>query len=212
MKTDQLISAIAQDAGAKLPSLIGRISVALGVGGIVSLALLLATLGIRPDIADALQTWRFDAKLISMSLVAAAALLATTALVRPDADGRKAALPLVLPLFALVLAVAAELATTPAGTWGVRAVGSNSRLCLTAVIVYALGPLAALLVTLRAGAPASPAWAGAAAGLLAGGIGASFYAMHCVDDSPLFVLLWYLPPIAVMALAGALLGRFVLRW
>ena len=37
------------------------------------------------------------------------------------------------------------------------------------------------------GVPTRPALAGAVAGLLAGGLAASFYAAHCTDDSPLFV-------------------------
>jgi hypothetical protein len=54
--------------------------------------------------------------------------------------------------------------------------------------------------------------AGALAGLLAGSVGASLYAIHCTDDSPLFVALWYPPPIALAALAGAVTGYRLLRW
>ncbi len=77
---------------------------------------------------------------------------------------------------------------------------------------FAAAPLAALLVGLRAGAPRSPAMAGATAGLLAGALAAALYATHCPDDSPLFVLLWYVPSIALVALAGAAVGNRVLRW
>jgi hypothetical protein len=51
-----------------------------------------------------------------------------------------------------------------------------------------------------------------AAGLLAGGMGAALYAMHCPDDSPLFVATWYGLAIAVVATLGAVLGSRVLRW
>jgi hypothetical protein len=54
--------------------------------------------------------------------------------------------------------------------------------------------------------------AGAAAGLLAGGLGAVLYAIHCPDDSPLFVALWYVPAVALVVLAGAAAGSRVLRW
>ena len=65
---------------------------------------------------------------------------------------------------------------------------------------------------LRSGAPASPALAGAAAGLLAATAGATLYAFHCFDDSPLFVVTWYvLAALPVIAL-GAILGRRLLRW
>ena len=47
----------------------------------------------------------------------------------------------------------------------------------------------------------------AAAGLLAGGLAATFYAAHCFDDSPLFVVTWYSLAIAGLTVLGALGGR-----
>jgi hypothetical protein len=213
MKTDDLINAIAQDAAARLPSLPARLAAALAVGGLLALTLFAYDLGVRPDIASALQTWRFDAKLAVTVLCFAAALWAAARLVRPDADPRKAlAAALLVPLLALVVAVGWELAVTPAPDWVARAVGSNSRLCVTSIIVLSIAPLAALLVAARAGAPGSPAMAGAAAGLLAGALAATLYAVHCPDDSPLFVLLWYMPTVALVAAAGAVAGHRLLRW
>jgi hypothetical protein len=50
------------------------------------------------------------------------------------------------------------------------------------------------------------------AGLAAAGISATFYASSGDEDSPLFVLLWYPIAVAIVALAGYLLGRRLLRW
>jgi hypothetical protein len=58
----------------------------------------------------------------------------------------------------------------------------------------------------------SPAVTGAVAGLLAGALGATVYATHCTDDSPLFVAIWYTQAIGFMALGGMLVGQYVLRW
>lgn len=69
-----------------------------------------------------------------------------------------------------------------------------------------------MAVDRRRGAPARPTLAGFLAGLAAAGIGASVYAVHCTDDSPLFVALWYTLGIAMVAAVGAALGRIVLRW
>jgi hypothetical protein len=69
-----------------------------------------------------------------------------------------------------------------------------------------------LLLALRQGAPTRPGVAGAAAGLLAGGIAATFYAAHCTDDSPLFVATWYTLAIGALALLGAAVGQRFLRW
>jgi hypothetical protein len=100
----------------------------------------------------------------------------------------------------------------PGASWATRLVGSNAIICLTTIPTLAIAPLAAVLMVLRAGAPASPALAGAAAGLLAATAGAALYAFHCFDDSPLFVVTWYvLAAIPVVAL-GAVAGHRLLRW
>ena len=90
--------------------------------------------------------------------------------------------------------------------------GTTWNVCLIAVPVLSLPILAALLVALRRGAPSSPAAAGAVAGLLAGGLGATIYASHCPGDSPLFLGAWYTITIAELALAGSIVGHRVLRW
>jgi hypothetical protein len=212
MKTDELINIIAQDAAARLPSLAARTACALALGGLVAAALFAYSLGVRPDIANALLTWRFEAKVATMLIGFAAALWSTARLARPDADARTAVMALALPLLALAAAVGWELFSTPANTWLERAIGTNSRLCLASITGLAVAPLVTLLVALRAGAPRSPALAGAAAGLLAGALAATLYASHCPDDSPLFVVLWYVPGMALVTLAGAAAGNGVLRW
>jgi hypothetical protein len=212
MKTEELVTIIAQDARAPRPLLWVRAATALAVGGLVAAMLFAKLLGFRPDIAGALQTWRFDSKLAIVLLCFATALWITARLTRPDANVGAVTLALILPLLALAVAVGCELSSTTADTWMIRAVGTNSRVCLAAITGLAIAPLAALLVGLRAGAPRSPAMAGAAAGLVAGGLAAVLYATHCPDDSPLFVVAWYVPAIALVALAGAAVGSRVLRW
>jgi hypothetical protein len=52
----------------------------------------------------------------------------------------------------------------------------------------------------------------AVGGLLAGALVATVFAMHCTNDSPLFVAIWCALAIGLMAMAGLLFGRYVLRW
>lgn len=212
MKTDDLISAIVEDRSVRGFSVATRVTVALAVGGAVSALLFALGLGVRPDVGSALQTWRFLLKLGMVLGWLALALWASDRLARPDANVHKVLARLAMAPALLVAAVGLELLTVPPDLWSTRAIGTNSRVCLAAVPVLAVAPLAALLVALRGGAPRSPATAGAAAGLLAGGLAATLYAMHCVDDSPLFVALWYTPAVAVAALAGLIAGRRILRW
>ena len=65
---------------------------------------------------------------------------------------------------------------------------------------------------LRRLAPTRLAMAGAAAGLLAGAVGATVYGLYCEETAAAFVVTWYTLGIAVCATAGALLGPRLLRW
>jgi hypothetical protein len=184
---------------------------ALAVGAAASLAIFLVALGVRADIAEALVTWRFELKVALVLLALGLAFSLCVSLSRPVAPshaGRR-----LVPLAALaVAAVAMELAILPSAAWVAQLVGSNAVICLTAIPALAVAPLAAVLWILRSGAPASPALAGAAAGLLAATSGASLYAFHCFDDSPLFVLTWYVLAAVPVVVVGAIVGRRLLRW
>lgn len=212
MKTEDLIGAIAADVAVRGPSLRIRMALAIAIGGTISATLFAFGLGVRPDIGVAIHTWRFDLKIVTMLAAFLFALWAVVDLARPQAHLRKVLAVLLLAPALLATAVGIELLAVPPQAWLARAVGSNSRICLVAVPILALAPLAGLLAALRAGAPRSPGLAGAGAGLLAGSLAALLYATHCFDDSPLFVATWYTPAIAVSVLLGFLVGRRVLHW
>ena len=211
MKTANLIEALVADRAARGRPLARGLVGALVAGAAASLALFLVEFGVRADLAEALVTWRFEVKLAMVFLALGLAYSLCVTLSRPVASSRVAWR--LAPLAALAVAVVAiELAVLPTAAWVARLVGSNAVVCLTTIPLLAIAPLSAVLWFLRRGAPASPALAGAAAGLLAATAGASLYAFHCFDDSPLFVVTWYvLAALPVIAL-GAILGRRLLRW
>jgi hypothetical protein len=212
MKTDELIRAISSDAAAPRPALPRRLAVALAAGSIAAGLLFAIGLGPRADIAAAVQTWRFLLKMAVVLLAFGCTLWASMRLAQPAAGLREVLPALAAAPLLLAAAVALELAAAPPGEWAARAIGSNSRVCLVAVPLLSIAPLAALLAALRAGAPRSPGAAGAVAGALAGALAATLYATHCADDSPLFVALWYSLALVPVVAAGALAGHRVLRW
>jgi hypothetical protein len=61
-------------------------------------------------------------------------------------------------------------------------------------------------------APTDLSRTGAYIGLLAGGIGAAGYALHCHHDSVAFIGIAYTLAILEIALFGALVGPRILRW
>jgi hypothetical protein len=166
MTTDKLIDAIVADRMPHGRPLRWRLAAALLLGGLVSLALFLAALGVRADSGPALGTWRFDLKVGLVLVALGLAFSLCIALTRPVAPAHPARRLLPLAAFA-VLAVAIELLALPSTSWASRLVGSNALVCLIAIPTLAIAPLAVMLAILRSGAPASPALAGGAAGLLA---------------------------------------------
>ena len=211
MKTEDLIKALAADASAPAMPVRRAWSLATAVATAIAVLVLFSTIGVRPDIAAASETLRFLFKPAATIVLAATALKALAALSRPDVEAGVMLRLLAAP-FLLVAAVLAELIVVPSSEWGVRLIGTNGMVCLTYIPLIGSGPLAVFLAALRHGAPTRPARAGAVAGLLAGGIAATFYAMHCTDDSPLFVATWYTTAIAGLALLGALLAPRIARW
>ena len=211
MKTDELVAALVADRAPKRPLLLRPLPLALMAGGVVSIVVFFMELGFRKDLAAAFATWRFDLKLVLVLLAPVLAFGLCRALSRPVAEPHPARRLLPLVLLA-ALAVAIEMTIAPLSSWGTRLVGTNSLVCLGAIPMLAVAPLVALLMALRSAAPASPMLAGAAAGLLAAALGASIYAFHCFDDSPFFVVVWYLLASLPVIGLGALLGPRVLRW
>jgi hypothetical protein len=214
MKTEELVSALVADRASRRPfaqSLGAALGLALAAGGVLSLAVFSLTLGVRADVGPALATWRFDLKVAMVVLGLVLAVGVCRDCTRPDMPRHP--LRRMLPLAAvLAAAVAIELLSVPVSAWPQRLVGSNALICLPMVPILSLAPLAALLLMLRRTAPASPALAGAAAGLVAALAGATLYAFHCFDDSPLFVATWYTLATLIMMAAGALAGARLLRW
>lgn len=212
MKTNDLIAALAADVRTSRTPMARAWLFALAAALVVAAGVFFSTIGPRPDIAAAMETPRFVFKFVVTLTLAAGAFYVLDRLVSPGASTRSQWLALVLAPFLLAAAIGVELVLQPPGQWQLLATGRNSLVCLTYIPLIGLGPLAAIVLALRHAAPTRPGLAGVVAGLVAGGIAATFYAAHCTDDSPLFVAIWYSLAIAVLAVAGGIAGRLFARW
>lgn len=211
MKTDDLIRLLAADARVRDP-LGPAIALALGVGLVVCAALLIFDIHLRRDIATAILMPRVAFKILITLCVAVLAIILLERIGRPGVPVAATGRLLLVPLAAIAIAVAVELASTPAASWATRLVGRNAGWCLYYIPLFSAVPLAAILVAMRRSAPENPTLAGAVCGLTAAGIAAAFYAWHCPDDSPLFVATWYTLAGAGVTAVGALAGRRLLVW
>nr|WP_268894090.1 DUF1109 domain-containing protein [Pseudoroseomonas coralli] len=192
---------------------LGRVLLAGLAGGVLLAALTFAlALRPRPDLGEALEQLRVLAKFALGLGLATAATGLLGRLARPGVPGGGWRWSFLLPGLCVLVAVAAELVAVPPGAWEARLFGKNAAVCAPLILLISAGPLLCLLAALRHGAPTRPGLAGAVAGVAAGGIAATLYALHCPDDSPLFVAAWYSLAIGADALAGFLIGRRWLRW
>lgn len=212
MKTDDLIGALAMDLAPSRLRFRGLFAGAILCGAAIAVTTFFVFLGVRTDFGAAMGSPRFVTKfVVTLGLLAAAVGLLSRLAVPGRVAGHWALAVLAAPLL-LALAVGVELAVLPSGDWRAHLLGHNARFCLMLIPLLAIGPLACLLLALRRGAPSRPGLAGAIAGLVAGGLAATLYATHCIDDSPLFVAAWYSLAIGFVALIGFALGSRLLRW
>lgn len=209
MKTEDLLNMLTHDtlsdpgAGQVLARWIGP-ALALAV------VALLATLGLRDGLLDALARPLVGLKLVLPLVLAGGALPLALEFARPGAKPRSHWLWIV-PVVAL-LAAAYAWVITPEGARMMAFTGKTITACLLSIPLLALPILGALLLALRHGAVLAPIRAGAVAGLAAGGLATAVYALHCIEDSPLFYATWYSLGILIVAALGALLGSRLLRW
>jgi hypothetical protein len=213
MKTDELINAIVADNANVNPSIGQVIAAAFGIGIILAAIEFAYVLDVRPDFAHAItHEPRFIFKFVFTIGLAIPAAILVARLSRPDGKGGLARLLIALPVIMLIIAVLLEMFALPPDHWMISALGTMPGACMTYIPLISIAPFVAILAALRFGAPANPVAAGAAAGLVSAAIGAAFYAAFCIDDSPMFVAIWYVAGISIVTALGALAGKLMLRW
>ena len=212
MDTDQLIRTLAADNSYR-PRPVGFVlALMLLAAAPVSLLLFFSMLGVRHDIMTAMHNPFFDLKFAVTLALAAAGVASSLHLSRPEVSLAGFGWLFVIPAGLLAAGIAGEAMMPQRLPMMTRLVGSNSRICMTAIPLMSLPLLAASILGLRHGAPTRPTLAGAMAGAMSAGLAATFYASHCTDDSPLFVMTWYTVAAALVTAIGALAGARFLRF
>lgn len=189
--------------------LMGRL---LPWGLAASVLLMLSAYGLRHDFPEVLRLPMLWLKVGAPLAIALAGIALVGRLGRPGVHAGRAWWGVALPVLVLWLAgawqwLAASPVERPPLLWG-----QTWRSCVFSIGLIALPVFVAALAVLRQLAPTRPAWAGAAAGTLAGGAGACVYAFHCPELTAPFLAVWYVIGMALPALVGAALGPRLLRW
>jgi hypothetical protein len=204
---------LSKDLAPVPPGFVAR-RIALGsLGGFaISIALVIALLGPRPDLPFALQTAMFWVKLVYPISLAVIAGLASERLARPAGSAHARAIWLAVPVGLVVALAVLQLVFAPPPARMELLMGGSARLCPFLVLAAAVPPLLGFVWAMRGLAPTRLRETGAVIGLAAGGAGAFAYAWHCTETGAPFLAVWYTVGIALAALLGWLAGPRVLRW
>ena len=213
MKTDDLVTLLAAGAGPVQPGATARrYALALGWGAFGTTLLMALVLGVRADLAAAMWLPMFWMKLAFPACLAAGAMYAAARLSRPGVRLGRVPAALAAPVLAMWLLAAFVLARAAAGARKELIFGGTWNACPLFVALLSLPVFVAAMWAMKGLAPTRLAAAGAAAGLLAGSVGALIYALHCPELEAPFLAVWYVLGIALPVAAGALLGPRLLRW
>ncbi|HEY2480706.1 MAG TPA: DUF1109 domain-containing protein [Caulobacteraceae bacterium] len=214
MKTSELIAALAQaDTGpVRLARPMNRLAAGAAAGVLAAVLILALWLGFQPLSAALHASWFWMKAGYSLT-VAAVGFLLVTRLARPGTPaGRSWLVVGALALAAIWMMAAHTSMRAPADRQAAVWLGSTWRVCPWRILALSAPIYVALTLGLRRLAPTRLAQAGAAAGLMAGGLAGAVYGLYCQENTAPFVAIWYTAGFAASALIGALLGPRLLRW
>jgi len=117
-----------------------------------------------------------------------------------------------LPIVLVAMGALLEVVSLPAEMRRDAWLGETASKCPWLIGMLSIPCWLALSFVMRRAAPTRLRWAGFCAGLLAGAIAMFVYSLHCPETGLAFVATWYTLGMGLPAMAGAVMGSWVLRW
>ncbi|MBN8979830.1 MAG: DUF1109 domain-containing protein [Rhizobiales bacterium] len=213
MKTDDLVAVLSKNSEPVDRGEMERtVFVALCVGLLFALGIMIIGLGMRADLATARALIFLCLKVAFALGIVAIATVFLIKLARPGGERNLSSWLVALPFTAIALIAAINLGFAPKSHWDKMIMGDDWLECLLSIPIIAVAPFAIAIWAVRRAAPTHLVLTGAFTGLVAGGVSAMAYALHCSDDSLPFIAIWYGSTIVLCTLAGAVFGPRLLRW
>jgi hypothetical protein len=213
MKTDDLIAMLSTNVEVVDHRRVGRnIGMAVVAGAAVAVATVFFVLGPHADLTT---LGTFVAPLLKVAftfIILVPASIYLIRLTRPGGERRSSVALVALPFIAVMLLVVVSLEFAPGSHWKATILSDEWLECVISIPLIAIVPFAVIIWAVRQMAPTDLARTGAFAGLVAGCLSATGYALHCADDSVPFFAMWYGGTIALCTYAGWKLGPRLLRW
>lgn len=213
MNTDELVAALSRHVEPVDRRLIRRsVAFALAAAVIVTLGLTSVWLGVRADFMTTHAAAFLVGKVAFAIAIVCIASIYLLRLARPGGEHKVASLWPIAPFAAAILLAVVTLAFAPQSHWNKMILDDEWLECVLSIPIIAIAPFAVLVWAVRKAAPTDLVRTGAFTGLVAGGVSALAYALHCTGDSAPFVAIWYGGTIVLCTVAGAVLGPKLLRW
>ncbi|RBA24696.1 NrsF family protein [Herminiimonas fonticola] len=213
MKTDDLINMLASGPDVAAPKIpVRRFALLIALGVLASIAIMMTTLGLRPNMTELAMLPAFWIKMAFVLALAATGWIAVTRLSTPGL--RTAMLPALIaaPIVLIWLVAATSLMNAAPEERAPLFWGDTWHYCSWLIAILSLPIFAAVLKVMRELAPTRLRLAGAGAGFAAGAAATLVYSFHCPEIDAPFIGFWYLIGILIPTGIGALIGPRVLRW
>lgn len=211
MKTDELITLLANQAGPAPKALTAKRLLPAGIaGGLLAASLVVGVLGFIPDTMFAESgPW---IKLAYASALTFAAAWLVSRVGKPGASGKKAvASVLGIVLIMLMIGFVSYLNTDESERIAAL-MGHSWLLCPWTILVLSIPVMAGSFWAMKGLAPTNLPLAGTACGLFSGAVAAMAYAFACTEPAAPFIATWYTLGIALCGAVGAVLGPRILNW
>jgi hypothetical protein len=213
MKTDELVALLSANLEpVDRKAVVRGLYLAIAGGAAAALGIAFVSLGVRPDLMTTRALIYLAVKLAFAIGIVDLAMVYLTRLACPGGERKISPFVVAVPFIVVVALAGISLGSAPRKRWDRMIVGDEWLECLLSIPIIAIVPFAVAIWAVRGAAPTKLVRAGAFAGLVAGGVSAMAYALHCADDSLPFIAVWYGGTIVLCTLAGATLGPRLLRW
>lgn len=213
MKTNELSDLLAANLEKVDHRFVARIVLtAVSAALVLACAVAVFALGARPEVTRGVFLPYVAGKVgfaLSLTVLTTICLLKYC---RPGSASKSGLAWIAMPFAALLALAMVSLVNAPSTHWPQMIHGGRWLECLVSIPLLAVVPFGIVIVAVRQTAPTDLTRAGLLAGLVAGGLSAIGYSLHCADDSWPFIATWYGGTIAICGLAGARLGPRLLRW
>ena len=213
MKTEDLISMLGTNVEPVDHRRGGRnIGVAVATGAATAVVTVFFVFGPRTGLTTVATLVPALLKVAVTFIILVPASIYLIRLTRPGGERKSSVALVALPFIAVMLLAALSLQFAPSSHWNGKSFGDEWLECLISIPLIAIVPFSVIIWAVRQMAPTDLARTGAFAGLVAGCLSATGYALHCAEDSVPFFTLWYGGTLALCTFAGWKLGPKLLRW